>query len=195
MSDLSRIIGEAIGEASLQWDPKPTGVFDSGGASALVDRTVRLLEEREAQAAAMREALELWYLTAHKLAELPTEDARVLWATTAERVRALISPDAGKALLERLRDAEHWRDEWKRRAQGPDATPVVARIEAMTKEDSAKMREYFERDTELMQQLTEAKAVLREVDERGGNYEDGSCIICCHVPGHAPDCRLAKVLK
>ncbi len=45
-------IGEAIGEASMCWEPTPTGVFDSTKAAAIVDRIealvtrekVRLLE-------------------------------------------------------------------------------------------------------------------------------------------------------
>lgn len=42
--EVQRIIGEAVGEASLQWRPVPTGVFDSDGASALVGRVVAELE-------------------------------------------------------------------------------------------------------------------------------------------------------
>lgn len=39
------IVGEAIGEASTCWLPRPTGVFDSTRASALVDRIERAAEQ------------------------------------------------------------------------------------------------------------------------------------------------------
>lgn len=42
-SNPRRIIGEAIGEASLLWEPKPTGVFNSTEGAALIDRTMALL--------------------------------------------------------------------------------------------------------------------------------------------------------
>jgi len=35
---IKEIVGIAVGEASLQWTPTPTGVFDSAHASAIVDR-------------------------------------------------------------------------------------------------------------------------------------------------------------
>lgn len=50
---LVKIIGEAIGEASLCWEPKPKGVFDSHYASAIITRTVLSLK-------ATIESGELW---------------------------------------------------------------------------------------------------------------------------------------
>jgi hypothetical protein len=57
VSDLRRIIGEAVGEASLQWEPKPSGIFDSSAASALVDRTVAQLAALEAENAKLKRVL------------------------------------------------------------------------------------------------------------------------------------------
>jgi len=37
---LREVIGQAAGEASLCWEPKPTGIFDASYASGIVDRTV-----------------------------------------------------------------------------------------------------------------------------------------------------------
>ena len=36
--EIKRIIGEAIGEASMCWEPRPTGVFLSDRASSIIDR-------------------------------------------------------------------------------------------------------------------------------------------------------------
>jgi hypothetical protein len=36
---LEQIIGQALGEASMQWHPRPSGVFDSSECSKIVDRT------------------------------------------------------------------------------------------------------------------------------------------------------------
>ena len=38
--EFRELVGTAIGEASMCWDPIPTGVFDATRASALVDRIV-----------------------------------------------------------------------------------------------------------------------------------------------------------
>lgn len=39
---IENLIGEAIGEASMCWDPRPTGVFESDRASGIVDRILCL---------------------------------------------------------------------------------------------------------------------------------------------------------
>lgn len=46
----------------------------------------------------------------------------------------------------------------------------------------------------LRTQLAEAKAVLRMVGlrRRAEGYE---CLVCHRLRGHAPDCRLAKILE
>jgi hypothetical protein len=101
VSELRRIIGEAVGEASLQWDPKPTGVFDSDGAVGVIDRTVHAIDQRiqelEAQAAAMREDVKA--VRDGAFGPLPL-------AVMARLNEILIATDAGKALLERL-ETEH----------------------------------------------------------------------------------------
>lgn len=40
---LERLVGEAIGEASMQWRPIPWGAFDACGAAALAERVVAAL--------------------------------------------------------------------------------------------------------------------------------------------------------
>ena len=40
VDDLPRLVYEAIGEASMQWHPRPTGVFASSEASAVCDRLI-----------------------------------------------------------------------------------------------------------------------------------------------------------
>ena len=41
--DLKKVIGEAIGEASMCWSETPSGVFDSSKASEIVDKVVNLI--------------------------------------------------------------------------------------------------------------------------------------------------------
>ena len=38
--ELEEVIGQAIGEASMCWHPRPSGVFDSTYAIGITDRTV-----------------------------------------------------------------------------------------------------------------------------------------------------------
>lgn len=47
-SVLQNIIGEAIGYASLCWNPKPTGVFDATEASKCCDETIRRIQYEQA---------------------------------------------------------------------------------------------------------------------------------------------------
>lgn len=42
---LMRIVGEAIGEASMLWLEPPTGIFDSTKAKELMIKTVHAIEE------------------------------------------------------------------------------------------------------------------------------------------------------
>lgn len=44
--ELKRIIGEAIGEASMLWSETPNGIFESDKAAQLVDRTVDAIHSR-----------------------------------------------------------------------------------------------------------------------------------------------------
>ena len=124
-------------------------------------------DELEAEAAAMREALK-------RIENAANDGDDVECKMLADE--ALRATDAGKALLERLRKLD----------------------------DAA---------TGFCNQLTEAKAVLREVEWSVAQEVDGRplrrCPSCrCIKPGdgymdadpnrltgHAPDCRLAKVLK
>lgn len=46
---LKQIIGEAVGEASMCWSERPTGVFDSERASRIVDKVWNAITS-EAQA-------------------------------------------------------------------------------------------------------------------------------------------------
>jgi hypothetical protein len=43
---VDRIIGEAIGAASMCWTPIPEGVFDSQRASAIVDALLDILRQK-----------------------------------------------------------------------------------------------------------------------------------------------------
>jgi len=38
-------IGELIGEATMQWKPTPTGIFQSEGASAIIDKIYKIIED------------------------------------------------------------------------------------------------------------------------------------------------------
>ena len=44
-TELQRIIGEAIGQASMCWSETPKGVFDSTMAIKIRDEVVRAIEE------------------------------------------------------------------------------------------------------------------------------------------------------
>lgn len=55
---IKRILGETIGEASLQWEPRPTGVFDTHGASVVrikAEQRIHEVLEAEAHAAAQEQ--------------------------------------------------------------------------------------------------------------------------------------------
>ena len=66
---IKTILGEAVGEASLQWQPRPTGVFDSTGASMVVDKTFKrimavfqetlTLAHQQGREAGMNDAIEI----------------------------------------------------------------------------------------------------------------------------------------
>ena len=45
MKSLKEIIGTAIGKASMQWNPRPKGVFDSTEAVKLTDRTYKKIRD------------------------------------------------------------------------------------------------------------------------------------------------------
>lgn len=47
-SEIYHAVFEAIGEASMQWSPRPTGVFDSEGASRVaVKLCFKIAEDQE----------------------------------------------------------------------------------------------------------------------------------------------------
>jgi hypothetical protein len=47
-SEIYHTVWESIGQASMQWDPRPTGVFDSSGASKIaVGLCLKIAEELE----------------------------------------------------------------------------------------------------------------------------------------------------
>ena len=53
------MIGQAIGEASMCWEPIPTGVFDATKAKVVMDRLIRVNEaEKETLRAALEKAEE-----------------------------------------------------------------------------------------------------------------------------------------
>jgi hypothetical protein len=115
VSELRRIIGEAVGEASLQWEPKPTGVFDSDGAVGVIDRTVHAIDQRiqelEAQAVAMREALEHCKHRPHAHNPLPA-----FTVTRCEVIDRALTTDAGKAMLAKVQQYETDARAWMERA-------------------------------------------------------------------------------
>ena len=41
--ELRHLVWEAVGAASMQWEPRPTGVFDSTGALGVADRLLAAL--------------------------------------------------------------------------------------------------------------------------------------------------------
>ncbi|TXG77593.1 hypothetical protein E6Q11_02370 [Candidatus Dojkabacteria bacterium] len=43
VNEIKEAIGIAIGEASMCWDPKPSGVFDSTHAGTIVDRIMNII--------------------------------------------------------------------------------------------------------------------------------------------------------
>jgi len=59
---LTQVLGEAVGAASMCWDPKPEGVFDSEAASAIVDGLVADLQPHlQVEATTADEAVERWH--------------------------------------------------------------------------------------------------------------------------------------
>ena len=47
-SEMYHAVWQAIGEASMQWSPRPTGVFDSSGASKIAtELCLKIAEELE----------------------------------------------------------------------------------------------------------------------------------------------------
>lgn len=62
---LSALVGEAVGAASVCWDPKPEGVFQSEEASAIVDALLTdlqpMLNPEPVQAITVQEAVDRWH--------------------------------------------------------------------------------------------------------------------------------------
>ena len=153
------------------------------------DNTVQL----EAQAAAMREALERALGAHHNLYKsVFGEHSSPVDDLVRRQMLDALLPDAGKALLERLRKAETEREEW--------------RVACMFPESTHSLRPWTRVVQKLQAERDEARAVLREVewvDEVGGHE---ACFWCQRInpelqfrvddrpAGHAPDCRLKKAL-
>lgn len=58
---LAQLLGEAVGAASMCWDPEPAGVFASERAAAIVDDLVAALNQAPTEAADPDEAVERWH--------------------------------------------------------------------------------------------------------------------------------------
>lgn len=62
---LSTLVGEALGAASMCWDPKPEGVFQSEEASAIVDALLAdlqpMLDPTPVQAMTAEDAVARWH--------------------------------------------------------------------------------------------------------------------------------------
>lgn len=56
IKDFHKVVGEQIGFASMCWNPKPTGVFESTDASMAVDAIIRA---HDAEIAALKAELEV----------------------------------------------------------------------------------------------------------------------------------------
>lgn len=58
---LATLLGEAVGRASMCWDPTPEGVFHSESASAIVDDLLDALRPMAAPAVDVDEVVERWH--------------------------------------------------------------------------------------------------------------------------------------
>jgi hypothetical protein len=45
--EIRQLIGEAMGYASMCWDPKPTGEFESTRAKEMADQVIKTFEDRD----------------------------------------------------------------------------------------------------------------------------------------------------
>lgn len=80
-ADLKQDVYEAVGEASMSWDPTPTGVFDTTAATIAAERLLTKLSERNSQ----RQLFVVRYPDEEAYLRIPSGDRKPYSAPTPEQ--------------------------------------------------------------------------------------------------------------